>query len=374
MNLLYLAEDYPYSKVHHQLCKHIVSSGKNINVKVSAVLRANILLSDLRPTYTDVNYQVLLYKQEKDTKRYKYDFFFKIRRKTLWIVDNIDVKNINMIYAATLFSEGAVAYKLYKRYAIPYIVAIRSTDVNLYLKYMFHLWPLGWSILKNAYKIVFITEAIVHHCLDKKIMFPVRKLVQQKMEVIPNGIESYWHVHAENKRREEKPRHLLFIGSFDDNKNILAIMRVVKTLSSRYKGIHLKMVGGGGNQHEKVLEYCHKYPSLFTYLGKIFDKDELCKVFSESDIFVMASHRETFGLVYIEALSQGLPVLYTRGQGIDGMFKEKVGEKVNSYNENSIREAICLLIDKYEQYEPIGDSLCRFSWNKIACDIIKLFR
>lgn len=35
-----------------------------------------------------------------------------------------------MVYAATLFSEGAVAYRLYKNYSIPYVIAVRATDVN----------------------------------------------------------------------------------------------------------------------------------------------------------------------------------------------------------------------------------------------------
>lgn len=61
-------------------------------------------------------------------------------------------------------------------------------------------------------------------------------------------------------------------------------------------------------------------------------------MFAESDIFVMVSHSETFGLVYIEALSQGLPILYTRGQGIDGTLKEKIGEAADSYDENSIKK------------------------------------
>lgn len=95
-------------------------------------------------------------------------------------------------------------------------------------------------------------------------------------------------------------------------------------------------------------------------------------MFAESDIFVMVSHSETFGLVYIEALSQGLPILYTRGQGIDGTLKEKIGEAADSYDENSIKKAICRLIDEYEQYEPIGKSLYRFSWDNIARDVIRL--
>ncbi|MDE5678736.1 glycosyltransferase family 4 protein [Phocaeicola sp.] len=372
MNLLYLAEDYPYSKVHHQLCRHIVSSEKNINVKVYTVLRANILSNDLRSTYTDINYQVLSYKLGKAIKRYKYDFFFKIRRKTTWLIDKVDIKNIDMLYAATLFSEGAVAYQVYKSYAIPYVVVVRATDVNFYLKYMFHLWPLAWNILRFAHKIVFMTEAISQHFFSMGITLPVRTCVRQKMKVIPNGIEPYWILNAKNKHHVLIPRRLLFIGTFNDNKNILTTMKVVERLSSRYEGLHLTLVGGGGNQHEKVLEYCKEHPKLFTFKGKILDSHELSKVFAESDIFVMVSHSETFGLVYIEALSQGLPIIYSKGQGIDGTLKEKVGEAADSHSEKSIEDALVRLIDGYNQYSPIGKSLYRFSWDNIACNVMEL--
>ena len=51
-------------------------------------------------------------------------------------------------------------------------------------------------------------------------------------------------------------------------------------------------------------------------------KEKIRAFYDQADIFIMPSLRETFGTVYIEALSQGLPVLYTKGQGIDGYFEE----------------------------------------------------
>ena len=43
----------------------------------------------------------------------------------------------------------------------------------------------------------------------------------------------------------------------------VATMKVVENLSSRYEGLHLTLVGGGGNQHERVLKYCKLHPELF---------------------------------------------------------------------------------------------------------------
>ena len=42
----------------------------------------------------------------------------------------------------------------------------------------------------------------------------------------------------------------------------------------------------------------------------------------EIDVLLVPSSAETFGLVYLEAMSQGVPVLYTRGQGFDGQFAD----------------------------------------------------
>lgn len=373
MNLLYLAEDYPYSKVHHLLCKHIVSSEKNINVTIYSVLRGNDILNDLRPTYTGINYQTLFYLLDKSIVRYKYDFFFKIEKKFLWLIHNADIENIDVTYAATLFSEGAVAYKLFRSKGVPYVVAVRGTDINFYLKYMFHLWPLCIKILKNASTVVFLTENISKHFFSKRwlalaIGKPLKYIIQ------PNGVEQYWVDHVTNKSVCSSPRKLLFIGRFDTNKNVICLMRVVESLKDKYKDIHLTLVGGGGEEHENVVAYCNKCPQLFSYVGKVFDKDKLRDIYRANDIFAMVSHSETFGLVYIEALSQGLPILYTRGQGIDGLLNKRVGEAVISYSDKSVCDGLCNLIDQYYDYEPIGDELESFTWKHVAENITRILR
>ena len=77
----------------------------------------------------------------------------------------------------------------------------------------------------------------------------------------------------------------------------------------------------------------------------------------------MVSHGETFGLVYIEALSQGLPIIYTKGQGVDGFFDDmNVGEKADSKSIDSIYNAMKKMIEDYPSYENIGDKINQFTW------------
>src|SRR5690606_19135661 len=73
----------------------------------------------------------------------------------------------------------------------------------------------------------------------------------------------------------------------------------------------LHIVGEGGTQTEMILENIKAYPDLFKYHGRIAQKEELIRIYRDCHLFVMPSRNETFGLVYVEAMLQGLPILYT---------------------------------------------------------------
>ena len=101
------------------------------------------------------------------------------------------------------------------------------------------------------------------------------------------------------------------------------------------------------------------------YLGPVYDKEELLKIYRRNHVFAMVSKIETFGLVYIEALTQGLPLLFSRFQGVDGIFKEKIGEAVNPYSVKSIKNGLEHLLTNYGQYTNHVD-FSRFDWSYIA--------
>ena len=58
------------------------------------------------------------------------------------------------------------------------------------------------------------------------------------------------------------------------------------------------------------------------YLGVARGMDAMKRFYADVDVLLVPSSAETFGMVYLEAMSQGVPVLYTRGQGFDGQFEE----------------------------------------------------
>jgi len=92
-------------------------------------------------------------------------------------------------------------------------------------------------------------------------------------------------------------------------------------------------------------------------------------------VFVMASRAESFGLVYLEALSQGLPVVHSIGEGIDGYFKEKgVSFAADPDNPLDIARGIehlssfCL-----RRATACRDAAKNFSWEKVAEKLVACY-
>ena len=91
-------------------------------------------------------------------------------------------------------------------------------------------------------------------------------------------------------------------------------------------------------------------------------------LYRAADIFLLPSGRETFGLVYAEALSQGLPVLYTRGQGFDGQFPDgEVGFAIDPNDPNATANAAERILKNYARFSAAAVRGSRkFDWDEIA--------
>lgn len=289
----------------------------------------------------------------------------KIRKLTKDAEKIVSIKHLDVIHAHTWFSDGGVAYELFKKYNVPYIVTIRNTDLNVFFKYMIHLRQYGMEILLNSEKIVFISNVYFDRFFQIPTLQGIQEEIRSKVSIIPNGIDNFWHNHIIAKKTKlGDVTNLLYVGNFSANKNVPRLINAVKVLNQT-GNFRLRIVGENGRDYKKVLKSIKNYPQI-TYLGPLRHK-ELLKVFRDSDIFTMPSHTETFGLVYLEALSQGTPIIYTRNEGVDGTVTEKMGEKVDSRNTQDIVNKISRIQSEYERYDFDFISFSdEFKWDRIS--------
>jgi len=297
-------------------------------------------------------------------------YFRKINKLSADIKTKMDFDLINIIHAHTLFSMGGIALKLKREKNIEYIVAVRNTDVNLFFKYIFYLKEMGIQIMKESKKIIFLSPAYRDYILEKILPGNLRESIMKKSIVIPNGINSFWlqTKYDRSESKNKKKINLLYIGDFTLNKNIEISIKVARKLKDLGYKVNFTIVGSGGNNESKVKRLAKANEDIIEIHERIEEREKLLNMYRKSNIFIMPSLHETFGLVYVEAMTQGLPVIYSKGEGIDGYFKEgKVGYSVNFKDINDIIEKIELILDNYNNISKnCNDLVEKFSWERVA--------
>lgn len=301
--------------------------------------------------------------------------FFHLKQKKIlkdfW--PRYEFSDYDCLHAHSLFSNGYIAMKTHFKYNIPYIVTVRDTDLNIFFKYMPHLRSTGLKIISNAEKVVFLSNPYKEELIRKFVPSELKNATMEKSVVIPNGIDSFW---LENKSRgktmenKNKPG-LLHVGLINKRKNTGAVIDTMEIMRKRGYEPFYTLVG----EIEDYGEYKKLSRLKYTRYINPVPKEELLEIYRENDILVMPSFTETFGLVYAEAMSQGLPVIYTRDQGFDKRFADgEVGYGVDCNSPDEIAERVMDICDNYSDISKTAVEKCvAFDWKIITGDYVKLY-
>lgn len=372
MKVLHISNGFADSKVHSNLTRAL--DGLGIEQTVYCPVREERLLgkNQFEGKNIDFVYSFCIKPWYKYVYQYKRWVLFRDMKS------KIAVKDYDVIHAATLFSDGGLALKAHKKYGIPYVVAVRNTDINMYIRKLKHTHGIGREIALNASKIVFISKGEMKEFEESEFVRPIWEKIKHKIVFQPNGIENYWHEHISHEQRTG--HDVLYVGDFTPNKNVGRVIEAILQLRQEkgFEDVRLKIVGGEKigtvwKTDENLKQLIADNPDVVMALGKIYDKDKLAEVMQGCVMFAMPSIHETFGLVYIEALSQNLPVIYTKGQGIDGIFDERVGIGVNALSVEEIKDAIRMVLEHPERYGNAAVKFEDFNWQGIARNYVGMY-
>ncbi len=152
-----------------------------------------------------------------------------------------------------------------------------------------------------------------------------------------------------------RTRLLVYAGRFSGEKNIHVLRGAFEKLGPPY---HLLMIGGG--RHEQPA-------SNVTVLPYRRDSVELAGWLASADALVHAGNRETFGLVILEAMACGRPVVATRAGAIPELVDESVGLLARPLDADSLAEAVAALYER--DIEALGQAararvLARYTWSQ----------
>lgn len=368
MKILQIATGFDFSSVYKNLFQEMVN--QDIEIEVHIPRKKNDSLPEI-----DVS--KLAYKTKISKEINKMDqllYYPRIKKAVSEIEKHHDMDTFTITHAHSLLSDGGISYELYKRYNLPYIVAVRATDINKYFKYAKHLKPQALRILKNAQNIIFLSKTYKELMFEKYFTKDNDDLIKKSL-VIPNGIDNFWHANRKNvqKQFDESEINIISVGQLTQRKNPEMVIKANRLLTEQGFTTHLQFVGTGDLEEKIKAEV--KNDSNIEMIGQISDKQKLWELYMNKDVLLVPSFAETFGLVYAEAMSTGTPVIYTRGEGFDGVFAEgEVGYSVDPNDVNEIVEAIkSIKSNKEITSRNALEASKAFNWKDIVEKYLKLY-
>lgn len=218
-------------------------------------------------------------------------------------------KNLDLIHAHYLMPDGYLAYKILKKFGIPYIVTFRNQDRrNLQI---LSKWNPDYikakKVLINARKVIVPNSGYKEYIKDN---FDVN------CQIVPHGIEKeVFQSTVENKKEKLS---ILSVADSLPTKNIDWVVKAFKEYTGN-KEIQLRLVGDVCNRED--IKALAKENNQIQLLGKI-PREKVLTLMRESDIFALPSSKETFGLVYLEAAATHNAIIGFKGEGVWGVFKE----------------------------------------------------
>jgi glycosyltransferase involved in cell wall biosynthesis len=274
--------------------------------------------------------------------------------------------DFDLTHAYMTFTNGYVSMQVKRKWRIPYVVAVRDTDLNVFFRYMVHLRRLGIEILSEAERIIFLSPAYYEQTLEKYVPPHMWANISSKSVIIPNGIDDFYLRNSSQPRliNENRPLRLMTVGHVCKRKNQITVCKAVELL--RKQGLDIEYTVIGQILDKRLFQRISRY--AFVNYKPFMAKEQLIDEYRKADVFVMPSITETFGLTYAEAMTQGLPVIYSKNQGFDGQFEEgTVGYRVSSTSQEDVANAILKIRDNYSSISNrCIDLACRFNWENIA--------
>lgn len=285
-----------------------------------------------------------------------FNFFLSIRKNGV---------KPGFIVAHNLWSDGMVAWLYSKFSGTPFVVAVRNTDLNHFIPKLPHYRWIIKRIVKDAENVIFINRA--YACRLRK-NFPLIYNKINRESIIYNGIDDEWFGLAKHQGKNKRENQVCYLGGFVKNKNLKNSVLAIQLLRGEGADIKYVAIGGSEKQFLSATEL-EEIPRWVKVVERVADKEVIAQYLSDSRVFLMPSFKETFGLVYIEALSQGCCIVHSQGEGIDGVFNEPFIRSVNPASVSDIADKVRELINNYPTGVPVEDVnylIGSFSWDEIS--------
>jgi glycosyltransferase involved in cell wall biosynthesis len=367
------------ARVAYEISKKLAERGQNVTVYTTDGLLSRLEVDKNKPLNVD------------GTKTYYFRNLstFLIRKINLPIpyylplVARREIKGFDVLHLHGYRTVLTAVVSYYaKKYGIPYILQAHGSVETYFqkgtLKRLFDkFW--GYRILKDATKLIAVapTEAEQYKSMG---------VSEDKIEIVPNGIDlsEFDNLPPRGEFRkkyglDDSQKIILYLGRIHQTKGIDLLARAFADLTKELDRAKLVIVGpdDGYLPALKKLIKELKIEEKVIFTGPLYEEEKL-KTYIDADVFVNPRADEIFGLVFLEALACGTPVICSRRCGIADVIDGQAGLAV-PYDKGRLSNAILRMLsdDKMrQQFREKGKLLVRerYNWGKIVEQVEGLYR
>jgi glycosyltransferase involved in cell wall biosynthesis len=285
--------------------------------------------------------------------------------KNILLEGKIDLFHVH----GTLPDDDAVA-KLSQKYNIPFIAHIHGASVFALTKRKSH-FNKSMNAKVKAKAIISVSKV-----LQNKMKKFIGNRYSGKFHTIYNG---YKKTSIVDKREKHDDFVILFVGTIYEQKGIRYLIEAFQKFNNKYRNTKLVVIGDGSLLNEmKLLSQKLGVDGSISFKGSM-PHSEVLMEYSQSDIFVLPSWNEGFGVVYLEALAKKIPIVGSKGFGISDIIVDgENGFLVEPQNSEEIFLKIELLFNDSELRKQLAENgyqtIEELTWKKNAQETISVYK
>lgn len=282
-----------------------------------------------------------------------------------------DISKYDIIHAHGMYGEipaGLIAYYLWIKYKIPYIVTLHGSDINLGMSKNPELYK---KVLNKANKCIFVSKKL----LEKAMSY---KYNGENSVVIGNGYDpnifypiNKCQIRKELNLYEKNYNYVGFVGNLKKIKRADKLPDIFKKISNEIPQTKFIVVGDGVLKKE-IEDKTKDLDVIFT--GKLPQKD-VAKYMNAMDIMILPSRDEGFGAVIIEAQACGTAVVGSNAGGIPEAigFERYIVPDGENFEERFSKRIINILKGGYNSEELINRAK-KYTWENIVKREIEIYK
>jgi len=287
------------------------------------------------------------------------------RRATLEILaDRLDPAGMSgVVHAHTGYPDGYAAVGAARRLGWPLVITEHASFVARQLRQPEQRWRYLEAV-RAASRFIAVSDTLAAE------LFVAIPELEEKLVIIPNVIPL--HAFQPAPPEERSPQELLFVGDRKERKGMVVLLRAFADVLEQRPGATLRLIGKSTSEADearwKAMAQDFDVLHAIRFEG-LADRAAVSAALRRASVFVHPSPRETFGVVTLEALASGLPVVAAQSGGISDILEDRrFGDLVPARDSRMLARAILRTLDRLGEFDPqtLRSAVERFSAEAVA--------